>query len=83
MVGLILLFVIVFFFLFYGYHLLVNRKATDSTPEEQTAQCHLCKKEFPISKMVARDKEAGFVNYFCGDCIEKLYADHILLNRNN
>ena len=79
MVGLILLLVIVFFFLFYGYHLLVNRKPANSEDAEDTAQCHLCKRQFPISQMVARDKEAGFVNYFCGDCIEKLYADYIAL----
>lgn len=83
MVGLILLLCIVFFFLFYGYHLLVNRKATEGAPQEQTAQCHLCKKKFPINQMVGRDKEAGFVNYFCGDCIEKLYNDYLDLSRKN
>jgi hypothetical protein len=62
-------------FMYYGYHLTV-RKGKGSPEEQGTeASCHLCRRKFPIKSMVARDKEAGFVNFFCADCIRHLYTD--------
>jgi hypothetical protein len=29
--------------------------------------------------MVSRDKMAGFINYFCGDCIRALHDDYAAL----
>jgi hypothetical protein len=66
------------FMVWYGFSLLVRKPgiATGEEGEEPVAACHLCKRSFPLSKMVNRDKSAGFVNYFCGDCIEKLYDEY-------
>jgi hypothetical protein len=65
------------FMIWYGYGLLVRKPGVG--PEDgdgPTANCHLCRRSFPISRMVSRDKIAGFVNYFCGDCIEALYEEY-------
>jgi hypothetical protein len=35
-----------------------------------------------ISEMIARDKIAGFINYFCGECIESLYNDYTAQGRD-
>jgi len=68
----------VLFLIYYGFGI-INRKPP--TAEElalgQEVECHLCRKKYPESKMIHRDKIAGFVNYFCGECIENLYNDYI------
>lgn len=76
MIGWLILLAFLAFFVYYGYHLLVKRGAGGASEDSLTAACHLCRNKFPVSTMVARDKDAGFVNYFCGDCIESLYADY-------
>ena len=75
MIGWIILLAFLAFFVYYGYHLFVQRAGDGPDGGMLTAACHLCKQKYPVNQMVARDKDAGFVNYFCGDCIEKLYAD--------
>ncbi len=33
--------------------------------------------------MIEREKDAGFIYYFCPECIEKLYAEYNIRMRNN
>lgn len=67
------------FMVWYGFNLLVKKPGVASTEEGggPAAQCHLCRRPFPVSQMVSRDKIAGFINYFCGDCIESLYDEYV------
>lgn len=65
------------FIIWYGYGLLVRKPGVGSEDGEgPVASCHLCRRSFPVTRMVSRDKIAGFINYFCGDCIEALYEDY-------
>jgi len=65
------------FVIWYGYGLLVGKPGVGSEEGDgPTASCHLCRRPFPVNRMVSRDKIAGFVNYFCGDCIEALYQEY-------
>jgi len=82
MIGWLLLLAITAFFVYYGYHLLVKRGTGSIDADTLTTQCHLCRQSFPIREMVARDKDAGFVNYFCGECISKLYEDYSKMRMN-
>ncbi len=75
MIGWIIIFIFLLFIIYYGYHLTVKKGAGSPEEEGREAACHLCRRKFPIKDLVARDKEAGFVNYFCSDCIEALYAE--------
>lgn len=65
--------------IWYGFNLLVKKPGVGSGDDGPgpVASCHLCRRTFPVSKMVSRDKIAGFVNYFCGDCIEGLYNEYV------
>lgn len=66
------------FMVWYGFGLLVRRPGVDSDGNLLAPQteCHLCRRKFPVTQMISRDKIAGFVNYFCADCIEGLYAEY-------
>ncbi len=75
MLGWIILLVFLTFFVYYGYHLIVRKAGEGEEAGGLTAACHLCREKFPVTKMVAREKQAGFVNYFCAECIEGLYSD--------
>ncbi|MBL0332486.1 MAG: hypothetical protein IPP08_02355 [Chlorobiota bacterium] len=68
----------VLFLIYYGFGI-VNRKppTTEELALGQEVECHLCKKKLSESKMIHRDKIAGFVNYFCGDCIEGLHDEYL------
>ena len=81
MIGWILLLAITAFFCYYGYHLLVKRGGV-ADAGAISAQCHLCRNSFPVSEMVAREKDAGFVNYFCGECVSKLFEDYSSMRMN-
>ncbi|MEP7218213.1 MAG: hypothetical protein ABI876_04820 [Bacteroidota bacterium] len=72
------------FMLWYGFNLLVRRPGIDASGDGPgpVASCHLCRRNFPIRHMVSRDKMAGFVNYFCGDCVEGLYNDYVGAQRD-
>jgi hypothetical protein len=67
------------FMIWYGFNLLVKRPGLGAGEDGggPVASCHLCRRSFPVSQMVGRDKMAGFVNYFCGDCIEGLYNEYV------
>jgi hypothetical protein len=54
-----------------GYQVVV-RTSSIGRRQEAMAQCHLCGGEFPLSELVSREKMAGFVNYFCVECIAEL-----------
>jgi hypothetical protein len=65
------------FLIWYGYGLLARRTdPTEVGASLERAQCHLCRREYPLREMVTRQKAAGFENHFCGDCIEELYRDY-------
>ncbi len=66
------------FLIWYGFGLLVRKPGVVAGQDGDIplAQCHLCKKELRIDQMVARERMAGIVHYFCGDCIEKLQEDY-------
>ncbi len=71
------------FMIWYGYGLLVKRSGAGGVEEGgESASCHLCRRTFPVARMVSRDKMAGFINYFCGDCIEALYNDYVEQGRD-
>ncbi len=72
------------FMIWYGFNLLVRRPGVDEGADGTGAvvQCHLCRRPFPVRQMISRDKMAGFVNYFCGDCIESLYNDYVGKHRD-
>jgi hypothetical protein len=67
------------FMIWYGFNLLVKRPGVGDGEDGTgpVASCHLCRRSFPVNSMVSRDKIAGFVNYFCGDCIEGLYNEYV------
>jgi hypothetical protein len=67
------------FMIWYGFNLLVRRPGVGAGEDGAgpAASCHLCRRTFPVSRMVSRDKIAGFINYFCGDCIEGLYNEYV------
>ena len=68
-----------FFMIWYGFNLLVKKPGLGAGEDGDgpVASCHLCRRNFPINRMVSRDKIAGFVNYFCADCIEGLHAEDL------
>ena len=70
------------FMIWYGYGLLVGKPGVASDGYEPTAACHLCRREMRVADMIARDKIAGFINYFCGECIESLYNDYTAQGRD-
>jgi|GEM_PF-2814825 len=72
------------FMIWYGFNLLVRKPGVAGAEDGggPAAQCHLCRRSFPVARMVSRDKVAGFVNYFCGDCIESLYDEYVGRFRN-
>jgi hypothetical protein len=69
--------------IWYGFNLLVRKPGAGTGPDSvPVASCHLCRRSFPVDQMVSRDKIAGFINYFCGDCIEGLYSDYTAMGRD-
>lgn len=72
----------VLFLIWYGYGLLVGKPGAAADGYEPVAACHLCRRELKVADMVARDKVAGFINYFCSDCIESLYNDYTAQGRD-
>lgn len=72
------------FIIWYGYGLLVKRPGEEQGEDGpgSVASCHLCRRTFPVRQMIHRDKIAGFINYFCGDCIEALYNEYVSRNRD-
>ena len=76
MIGFILLACILLFFVMYGYHLFAKRDSAQHGSGAETAQCSVCSRPFPIAAMLEREKDAGIVHYFCGACIEQLYAEY-------
>ena len=54
-----------------GYQLIIRTRGIGRS-DEPTTPCHLCGRPFPTSELVAREKMAGFVNYFCAECIASL-----------
>jgi hypothetical protein len=71
------------YFLWWGYKNLLQRENDkgDRTVEGQV--CHLCRRPFPITELVIREKLAGFENYFCGQCITSLMDDYTALQHKN
>jgi hypothetical protein len=70
--------------IWYGFNLLVRKPGLGDGEDGAgpVASCHLCRRSFPVGRMVSRDKIAGFVNYFCGDCIEGLYNEYVAKYRD-
>jgi hypothetical protein len=65
------------FFLWFGYQLLVQKVGVSPDDGLPVAMCSLCRRQFSLEELVAREKTAGFVSYFCGECIEELRKDHL------
>jgi hypothetical protein len=64
--------------IWYGFNLVRKPTAAEASVPP-AASCHLCRRTFPVDQMVSRDKMAGFINYFCGDCIRALHDDYAAL----
>jgi hypothetical protein len=65
------------FMVWYGYTLLAKRPGSGVDGGEPEIACRICSRAFPVGSMVARERIAGIVDYFCGECIESLHAEHL------
>ncbi|MEO6940898.1 MAG: hypothetical protein ABI444_12300 [Candidatus Kapaibacterium sp.] len=64
------------YFIWWGYKNLVGQETKPESKVIDGALCHLCRKPYPYSELVVREKMAGFENYFCGSCINDLVRDY-------
>jgi len=63
------------YLIWWGYKNLLRRESESGAGVVEGQACHLCRRAFPISELVIREKLAGFENYFCGECIRGLMRD--------
>jgi len=69
------------YLIWWGYKHLLQRERDPQAAGLEGQYCHLCRRPFPLSELVVREKMAGFENYFCGECITGLMRDYKALSK--
>ncbi len=76
LIGIAVIVLITIFAIFYGYGLILKRERSPDTSSLKL-KCTLCgrlfEKEFLVERAIGIEK----LYYFCGDCIQSLYTEHL------
>lgn len=78
LIGIAVIILIVIFAIFYGYGLILKQERSQN-PYSAQLKCTICGRTFDKEKLVERAIGIEKVYYFCGDCIQNLYKDHLNL----
>lgn len=82
LIGIAVIILITIFAIFYGYGLILKQER-GGNPDTLKSRCTLCGRTFEKEYLVERAIGIEKVYYFCGDCIQSLYSEHLTKSKQN
>ncbi len=82
LIGIAVIVLLTIFAIFYGYGLILKQER-GGNPNSLKAKCTICGREFEKENLIERAIGIEKLYYFCGDCIQSLYADYLRTSKQN
>lgn len=82
LIGIAVIVLITIVAIFYGYSLIL-KQGRGGNPNFSKVKCTLCGREYEKENLVERVIGIEKLYYFCGDCIQSLYADYLGKSKQN